>query len=215
MTVNSGECEMNSCIYIVEDDEAVRDSLALLLESEGLQVETFATGDAFLDAWNPEMAGCLVLDIRMPGSDGLDVQRILNERGSLLPIIFVTGHGDVPLAVDAMKHGAVDFVQKPYREEELLDKIKAALAEDSQHRDSLRERHEILERIESLTPREREVMDRIVNGEANKVIAAELGISQRTVEIHRSRVLHKMGTHSVAPLVRMVLAARDETGPVG
>ncbi|MFE8071911.1 response regulator FixJ [Marinobacteraceae bacterium S3BR75-40.1] len=201
--------DMSQTVYVVEDDEAVRDSLTLLLESEGLRVETFATGNDFLEAWNEDMAGCIVLDIRMPGLDGMEVQSALNEHNSLLPIIFVTGHGDVPLAVEAMKHGAVDFVQKPYREEALLDKVKSALEQDEEQRRSLGERNEIVRKIESLTPREREIMDRMVEGQANKVIAIELDISQRTVEIHRSRVMHKMGTHSLAHLVRMVMSVKD------
>ncbi len=140
---------------------------------------------------------------------GAKLQKKLNERHSILPIIFVTGHGDVPMAVDAMKEGAVDFIQKPYREEALLEKIEVALAEDREQRKSLGEQQEILKRIKTLTPRESEIMERMIAGQANKVIAIELEISQRTVEIHRSRVMHKMGTHSLAHLVRMVLSVKD------
>ncbi|KPP97922.1 response regulator FixJ [Marinobacter sp. HL-58] len=196
-------------VYVVEDDEAVRDSLELLLKSDGKPVRTYDNANAFLKDYSDKMAGCIVLDIRMPGMDGMELQKKLNEKHSILPIIFVTGHGDVPMAVDAMKEGAVDFIQKPYREEALLQKIEAALEQDREQRKTLGEKQEILRRVKSLTPREHEIMDRMIAGQANKVIAIELEISQRTVEIHRSRVMHKMGTHSLAHLVRMVLSVKD------
>ncbi|NMT63354.1 response regulator FixJ [Marinobacter orientalis] len=196
-------------VYVVEDDEAVRDSLELLLKSDGKSVSTYENANAFLKDYSDKMAGCIVLDIRMPGMDGMELQKKLNEKHSILPIIFVTGHGDVPMAVDAMKEGAVDFIQKPYREEALLQKIEAALEQDREQRKTLGEKQEILRRVKSLTPREHEIMDRMIAGQANKVIAIELEISQRTVEIHRSRVMHKMGTHSLAHLVRMVLSVKD------
>ena len=196
-------------VYVVEDDEAVRDSLELLLKSDGKPVKTYDNANAFLKDYSEKMAGCIVLDIRMPGMDGMELQKKLNEKHSILPIIFVTGHGDVPMAVDAMKEGAVDFIQKPYREEALLQKIEAALEQDKEQRKTLGEKQEILRRVKSLTPREHEIMDRMIAGQANKGIAIELEISQRTVEIHRSRVMHKMGTHSLAHLVRMVLSVKD------
>lgn len=196
-------------VYVVEDDEAVRDSLELLLKSDGKPVKTYDNANAFLKDYSEKMVGCIVLDIRMPGMDGMELQKKLNEKHSILPIIFVTGHGDVPMAVDAMKEGAVDFIQKPYREEALLEKIDAALAQDLEQRKTLGEKQEILRRVKSLTPREHEIMDRMIEGQANKVIAIELEISQRTVEIHRSRVMHKMGTHSLAHLVRMILSVKD------
>ena len=196
-------------VYVVEDDEAVRDSLELLLKSDGKPVKTYDNANAFLKDYSETMAGCIVLDIRMPGMDGMELQKKLNEKHSILPIIFVTGHGDVPMAVDAMKEGAVDFIQKPYREEALLQKIEAALEQDREQRKTLGDKQEILRRVKSLTPREHEIMDRMIAGPANKVIAIELEISQRTVEIHRSRVMHKMGTHSLAHLVRMVLSVKD------
>jgi FixJ family two-component response regulator len=201
-------------VYLVEDDEAVRESLQLVLESVGRSVQPYSSAAQFLEHWNPEMAGCLVLDIRMPGMNGMELQRKLNELNCMLPIIFVTGHGDVPMAVEAMQQGAVDFVQKPYREQELLDKIDNALALDAQNRESLQQRQEILARIESLTPRERDVMDLMIVGKANKVIAIDLDISQRTVEIHRARVMEKLHANSLAHLVRMALAANpDWTSP--
>jgi FixJ family two-component response regulator len=201
--------DIQQTVYVVEDDEAVRDSLELLLKSDGKPVKTYESATAFLKDYSDKMAGCIVLDIRMPGMDGMELQKKLNEKHSILPIIFVTGHGDVPMAVDAMKEGAVDFIQKPYREEALLEKIEAALKQDLEQRKSLDEKQEIIRRIKSLTPREHEIMDRMIAGQSNKVIAIELEISQRTVEIHRSRVMHKMGTHSLAHLVRMVLSVKD------
>ncbi len=201
--------EIQQTVYVVEDDEAVRDSLDLLLKSDGKLVKAYESAVAFLRDYSDKMAGCIVLDIRMPGMDGMELQKKLNDKHSILPIIFVTGHGDVPMAVDAMKEGAVDFIQKPYREEALLEKIEAALEQDLEQRKTLDEKQEIIRRIKSLTPREHEIMDRMIAGQANKVIAIELEISQRTVEIHRSRVMHKMGTHSLAHLVRMVLSVKN------
>ena len=201
--------DIQQTVFVVEDDEAVRDSLELLLKSDGKPVKTYESATAFLKDYSDKMAGCIVLDIRMPGMDGMELQKKLNEKHSILPIIFVTGHGDVPMAVDAMKEGAVDFIQKPYREEALLEKIEAALKQELEQRKSLDEKQEIIRRVKSLTPREHEIMDRMIAGQANKVIAIELEISQRTVEIHRSRVMHKMGTHSLAHLVRMVLSVKD------
>ncbi len=196
-------------VYVIEDDEAVRDSLRLMLESLGQQVEVFARADEFLGAYDDDMAGCIVLDIRMPGMNGMELQRKLNGMNSILPIIFVTGHGDVPMAVEAMQQGAVDFIQKPYREQELLDKIQQAITQDAENRDELKEVQVIRERFDVLTPREKEVMAMMVDGKANKVIAIDLDISQRTVEIHRARVMEKMGAKSLAQLVRMSMVLRD------
>jgi FixJ family two-component response regulator len=196
-------------VYIVDDDEAVRESLALLLDSMDQNCQSFNSAADFLDAYNSDMTGCLVLDIRMPGMNGLELQKQLNVQGSILPIIFVTGHGDVPMAVEAMQHGAVDFIQKPYREQDLLDKINMAIVLDEGNRQALEHRHKIIERLSNLTPREKEVMEMMVNGKANKVIAIDLGISQRTVEIHRARVMEKMETNSLAHLVKMVVAVEN------
>jgi two-component system, LuxR family, response regulator FixJ len=193
-------------VYVVEDDDAVRDSLQLVLESVGHRVVPFSSANAFLDAYDADMAGCLVLDIRMPGMNGMELQRKLNERNSILPIIFVTGHGDVPMAVEAMQQGAVDFVQKPYREQELLEKIARAFVLDKENREGLLQRQAIASRLQSLTPRELDVLRLMIEGKANKVIAIDLDISQRTVEIHRARVMEKLEAHSLAHLVRMVMA---------
>jgi two-component system, LuxR family, response regulator FixJ len=192
-------------IFVVDDDSAVRDSLKLLLRSVGQAVETYGSGQEFLDGYNDDRAGCLVLDIRMPGMSGLELQQKLNERHSILPIIFITGHGDVPMAVEAMQAGAVDFIQKPFRDQDLIDRINQALEKDNNNRAALGERNDIRRRLETLTPREREVLDLVVHGKANKVIAGDLKLSQRTVEIHRARVMEKMQASSLAHLVRMVL----------
>jgi two-component system, LuxR family, response regulator FixJ len=192
-------------IFVVDDDAAVRDALKLLLRSVGQAVETFGSAQEFLEAYSEDRPGCLVLDIRMPGMSGLELQQRLNEKHSILPIIFITGHGDVPMAVEAMQAGAVDFIQKPFRDQDLIDRINQALEKDGSNRAALGERNDIRRRLETLTPREREVLDLVVHGKANKVIAGDLKLSQRTVEIHRARVMEKMQASSLAHLVRMVL----------
>lgn len=192
-------------IFVVDDDSAVRDALKLLLRSVGQAVETYGAGQEFLESYSEDRPGCLVLDIRMPGMSGLELQQKLNEKHSILPIIFITGHGDVPMAVEAMQAGAVDFIQKPFRDQDLIDRINQALEKDLSNRAALGERNDIRRRLETLTPREREVLDLVVHGKANKVIAGDLKLSQRTVEIHRARVMEKMQASSLAHLVRMVL----------
>jgi two-component system, LuxR family, response regulator FixJ len=190
-------------VYIVDDDHAVRDSLSLMFTSVGLPNETFESASAFLETYRPERIGCLVADIRMPGMSGLELQQLLNERNIELPIIFITGHGDVPMAVGAMQAGAVDFLTKPFRNKDLLERVEKALGEAQQgFRDQLKVR-DVRHRHASLTPREAEVMDLVVAGLANKVIAMDLGVSQRTVELHRARVMQKMSARSLAELVRL------------
>lgn len=191
-------------VYIVDDDSAVRDALRLLMKSVGLACETFASAPDFLARYDERCYGCLIADVRMPQISGLELQKILNERGASLPIIFVTGHGDVPKAVDAMQGGALDFIQKPFGDEELLARVEAALKLAEEQRATALESARIRKCIDSLTPREREVMDKVVTGRSNKVIAFDLGVSQRTVELHRARVMQKMGTRSLAELVHMI-----------
>ncbi|MEX2479476.1 MAG: response regulator transcription factor [Gammaproteobacteria bacterium] len=191
-------------VFIIDDDAAVRQSLALLIRSMALPVASFESAQDFLDRSDPAQPGCLVLDIRMPGMSGLALQDELRQRGFLLPVIFITGHGDVAMAVRAMKHGAVDFIEKPFNDQILLERINQALELDLQRRQADAERSDIERRIETLSPREREVMARIVAGQANKVIAIELGLSERTVEIHRAKVMSKSGAQSLAELVSMV-----------
>jgi two-component system response regulator FixJ len=181
--------------------------MELLMRSVGLKYEIFHSGDEFLSGYSSDRAGCLVLDIRMPGLGGLELQEKLNDMGSTLPVIFITGHGDVPMAVEAMQKGAVDFIQKPFRDQDLLDRVGEALATDQERRTERQEHAEVQSRINKLTKREREVLDLVVTGKPNKVIAYELGVSQRTVEIHRARVMEKMQARSLADLVRMHMAA--------
>ena len=192
-------------VTVVDDDEAVRSSLRLLLKSVGLEVRTLASAAEFLQAFDAQQPGCLVLDVRMPGMSGLELQDALNLRGAILPVIFITGHGDVPMAVEAMQHGAFDFLQKPFRDQDLLDRIQRALTLDRENRTELLQKDRIRSRLESLTPREREVLELMTRGRPNKLMAADLGLSQRTIEIHRARVMEKMNASSLAQLVRMTL----------
>jgi len=192
-----------SIVYVVDDDDSMRRALSLLLSTVGYETAAFARPGEFLSFLKPDDPGCLVLDIRMPEMSGLEVQLQLNKMGCMLPIIFVTGHGDVPMAVQAMKAGAFEFIQKPFRDQDLLDKINDALRHDAENRKNVARRAEVLRRLESLTPRERQVMDLVVEGGANKVIAIDLGLSERTVEIHRAKVMEKMGARSVAHLVKL------------
>ena len=177
------------------------------MDSVNLSHEIFASADEFLEKIGDQRPGCLVLDIRMPGLGGLELQEELIKRGNTLPIIFITGHGDVPMAVDAMQKGAVDFIQKPFDDQELLDRIREALATDEERSEEQQHHAEVAGRLERLTNREREVFDLVVTGKPNKVIAYELGVSQRTVEIHRARVMEKMQARSLADLVKMHMTA--------
>jgi FixJ family two-component response regulator len=192
-------------VFIVDDDAAVRDALKFLMRSVGHPVETFVSALDFLEAYRDDRPGCLVLDVRMPGMSGLELLEKLVERRAIIPIIFITGHGDVPMAVEAMQAGAMDFIQKPFRDQDLLDRINQALEKNAAMRTLLGEKNKIRERLATLTPREREVMDLVVLGKANKFIAGDLDLSQRTVEIHRARVMEKMQAASLAHLVRMVI----------
>lgn len=195
--------ELNPVVYVVDDDEAILDSLRLLLKSAGLEASTYTNATDFLNAFDAGRHGCLLADIRMPGMSGLELQEELNRKGIDIPTIFITGHGDVPMAVKAMKSGALDFIQKPFRDEDLLKRIHDALNMDLERLNERRSTLEVTQRFETLTPRETEVMRKVVEGCANKVIAFDLGVSQRTVELHRARVMHKMGVRSLAELVRM------------
>jgi len=195
--------DTSQTVYIVDDDPAIQIAMQALLESVELRHEIFASADDFLQDEEQHRSGCLVLDIRMPGLGGLELQDELIERGSALPIIFITGHGDVPMAVEAMQKGAVDFIQKPFRDQELLDRIQDALLTDRERRKIRQQEEKVAGRLQRLTKREREVFDLVVTGKPNKVIAYDLDVSQRTVEIHRARVMEKMEARSLADLVRM------------
>jgi FixJ family two-component response regulator len=195
----------STTIFVVDDDDGVRTSLGILLESAGYRPVPFASAAEFLAQYDPARAGCLLLDMRMPGMSGMDLLQELSRRGAFLPVIFITGHGDVPMAVEAMKSGAFDFLQKPFSPRDLLERLGRALAADAEARQALLLTDELNRRHSTLTPREKEVMGLIVAGLANKVIAMDLKLSERTVEIHRARVMEKMATRSVAHLVRMAL----------
>jgi two-component system, LuxR family, response regulator FixJ len=203
--------DVTPTVFVVDDDEAVRGSLRLLFKSVGLPMQPFASAQDFLAAYDAQHPGCLVLDIRMPGMSGLDLQERLSLSGAIIPIIFITGHGDVPMAVQAMRHGAFDFLQKPFRDQDLIDRVQRAFDKDSANRLHLSKRDRIRERFESLTAREREVLRLVTGGRANKVIAGNLGVSHRTIEIHRARVMEKMEAHSLAELVRMTIEI-DQAG---
>ena len=196
-------------VFIVDDDEPVRSALRLLMKSVGHEAKTFATGDEFLISCSSGVSGCLILDIRMPGMSGLDLQEKLQQQGVNIPIIFITGHGDVPMAVQAMKHGAMEFLQKPFREQDLVDLVNQALEQNENSHELALQRTEIEPRIAKLTARERQIMDMIVQGNANKVIAIDLGVSQRTVETHRTRIMRKMQAKSLAELVQMAVRVQD------
>lgn len=194
-------------VFIVDDDPSIRFAMQALMDSVDIAHEIYESGDVFLEEVDHHRAGCLVLDIRMPGLGGLELQEELLRRDSALPIIFITGHGDVPMAVEAMQKGAVDFIQKPFRDQELLDRIRDALKTDHERREEQQKHALVQERLDRLTNREREVFDLVVTGKPNKVIAYELGVSQRTVEIHRARVMEKMQARSLADLVKMHMTA--------
>lgn len=196
-------------VFIVDDEEAVRDSLQWLLESSGLSVALFDSAEAFLSSYKPDQPGCLVVDVRMPGMSGLELQERLVEQHYSIPVIFITGHGDVPMAVQAVKHGAVDFLEKPFNDKELLQIIQRCLEQDRQHRERKQLSDNTSHRLASLTPREREVMQLVVAGKLNKLIADQLNISIKTVEAHRAKVMEKAGVNSLAELVQLVMSSRE------
>jgi FixJ family two-component response regulator len=195
--------EKTATVFVVDDDESVRDSLRSLIRSAGLSVETFGSAQQFLASARSDEPSCLVLDVRLPGLNGLDLQRRLAETNIETPIIFITGHGDIPMSVRAMKAGAVEFLTKPFRDEDLLDAIQQALELDRVTRRQQAQLADVHDRYESLTPREREIMGLVVSGKLNKQVAAQLGLSEITVKVHRGQIMHKMQADSFADLVRM------------
>jgi FixJ family two-component response regulator len=190
-------------VFVVDDDVRVLKALSRLLRSANLNPVTFASPQQFLNRFDPKVPGCLVLDVDMPGLDGLELQQALVAKRSDLPIIFLTGHGDIPMSVRAMKHGAIDFLTKPVRKEDLLQAIRLALETDHVNRQARAEFNDIRQRLATLTPREREVLEHVLLGQLNKQIAADLGASETTIKIHRGRVMEKMNAHSLAELVRL------------
>jgi FixJ family two-component response regulator len=191
-------------VFVVDDDPSVRSSLKFLLSSVGLQVESFESAETFLQRKPPDAPSCLVLDVRLRGLSGLDFQRELAARNIRIPIVFVTGHGDIPMSVRAMKAGAIEFLTKPYRDQDLLDAVRIALERDRARRGQEKDLTDLQQRFDSLTPREQEVISKVVSGMLNKQIAGELGTAENTVKVHRSRAMEKMNAQSFADLVRMI-----------
>ena len=202
--------ESEPVVFVVDDDRSIREATQSLLASVGLRVETFVTAQEFLGAKRPDAPSCLVLDVRLPGLSGLDLQRELAAAGTPVPIVFITGHGDIPMSVQAMKAGAVEFLTKPFRDQQLLDAIQQAIERDRVERRRRTEVVELRRRFESLTPREREVMEHVIAGKLNKQIAFDLGVSEKMVKVHRGRVMEKMRAGSLAELVRLA----DEGGVI-
>ena len=190
-------------VFVIDDDESIREALKSLIRSVGLSVETFASAQEFLQSPRPDVPSCLILDVRMPGLSGLDLQRDLTEANIHIPIIFITGHGDIPMSVRAMKAGAVEFLTKPFRDQDLLDAIQQALERDRQVRSQQADTADLRNRYNSLTPRETEVFALVVKGMLNKQIALQLGTSEITIKLHRRQVMEKMHASSLADLVRM------------
>jgi RNA polymerase sigma factor (sigma-70 family) len=196
--------EPDSIVFVVDDDPSIRRAIKRLIESVGLYVELFGSAAEFAQSSHPDVASCLILDIRLPGISGLDLQRKLAEAKTLIPIIFISAHGDVPMTVRAMKAGAIEFLTKPFRDQDLLDAVQVALERDRARRQREGENVTLRERFESLSPREREVVAMVVSGMLNKQIAAEIGTTENTVKVHRSRAMEKMQAQSLADLVKMV-----------
>jgi len=197
-------------VFIVDDDPAVRDALSWMIGTLQHPVEAFESAQDFLDAYKPEKSGCLVLDVRLPGMSGLQLQQKLKQENIQLPVIIITGHGDVPMAVRAMQAGAINFFEKPFRDQEVLDCIQDALQQDTELRENTESHKEVLDRINTLTPREKELMKLMVKGDANKVIASSCGISVKTVEVHRARIMSKMRARSLPALVRDAMSVEGK-----
>lgn len=198
-------------VFIVDDDEAVRESLGWLISSVGFKVEAFASAQAFLDSYQPGRPGCLLVDVRMPGMSGLDLQKHLAQQPLCLPVIIITGHGDVQMAVRAMKDGAFDFIEKPFNDQVMLDLVNKAVRECERRRNTHHERQSVQALVDRLTPRERQVMDMIVAGQTNKQIAHGLDISEKTVEAHRAKVMEKLEAASLAELIRKMMPLNTQT----
>lgn len=202
---------MNSCVYIVDDDEAIRDSLGWLLQSRGVANQSFASAEAFLEAWHRGLTGCILLDIRMDGMGGIELFERLLERDCRLPVIFLTGHGDVPMAVSTLKNGAFDFVEKPCNDNELVDRVIEAIKLDAKQREAVASTDSIRSLLKQLTTRERQVMNLVLEGKMNKVIADELHVSIRTVEVYRSSLFEKMQVRTAVELAQKCAALKDVT----
>ena len=191
-------------VYIVDDDPAIRDSLTWLFGSVNLQIAAYADGAQFLEAWMPDMRGCAIIDIRMPGISGIELFEALRKKGAALPVVFLTAHGDIHLAVRAMKDGAFDFVEKPFNQQELLEVVQKAIRAEAEARSMHEQKAEIEGRVAALTSREREVLERVVRGESNRGMAAALGLSEKTIEFHRAKMMEKMAAGTLAELIMMI-----------
>jgi two-component system, LuxR family, response regulator FixJ len=213
MRTSKTTSEPSQTVFVVDDDEGMRKGLRFLLESTGYDVETLDSAQAFLDFYRPSMRGCVLLDVRMPGMSGLELQEHLRSENIAIPVIIVTAHANVPMAVDAMQNGAFDFIEKPFEGSVLLGRVRQAIAHDARHQVQDKQRETSSKRLNSLTPREREVMNLVVHGLLNKQIAGELGISMKTVENHRAKVMEKMKAESLAQLVRMTMTLVDDEVP--
>ncbi len=200
---------MRESVFLVDDDADVRDAVRFLLATEGLHVQAFSSPAEILEFITPEHGGCLLLDVRLPEMNGLELQEALRHRGIQLPIVFISGHGDIPMAVRAINAGALDFVEKPFNDDLLLEKVNNALEISRTNREHEGSRRDIEDRVASLTPREREVMEGILQGKLNKVIAYDLGVSVRTVEVHRAHVLEKLAARNTSDMVRLVLSTES------
>lgn len=205
--MNSGLVH-GSVVYIVDDDEAIRDALSWLFQSRGVTTQCFSSAEDFMEIWTPQCSGCLVLDIRMEGMTGLELFDRMGEMGARLPVIFLTGHGDVPMAVSALKKGARDFVEKPFNDNELVDKVIEALAWEAERLANAADAASLAQRLDSLTLRERQVMEKVLAGKLNKVIADDLGITMRTVEVHRAHLFEKMGVKTAVELAQLLSSRR-------
>jgi len=194
-------------VFVVDDNDAFRDTLSLLFETVNIKVKTYPSAKEFLNDYNPDQRGCLVLDIRMPEMSGLELQKKLNELQCRLPIIIITGHADVAIAIEAMKMGAFDFIQKPFRDQTLIDSVNKAVEENEKTWQQLIKTADIQERLNSLTPREHQVLEGIIAGKTNKVIAKEMGLSPKTTDFHRCNIMEKMGVNSAVQLTKMVIKA--------
>lgn len=201
-------------VFIVDDDTNIRNATAALIQSVGLPLVAFSTSQEFLEKYDPRQPGCLILDVRMPGMSGLELQQRLNDLGRPLAIIMITGHADVPMTVRGIKAGAVDFLEKPFNDQVLLERVQLALELNRKHRQQQVERDAVAERLAELTPRERQVLDLIVSGETNKAIALQLKISRKTLDIHRANVMRKMKAESIAQLVHMALLGQTPDHPL-
>ena len=200
----------DATVFIVDDDQAVARSLRWLIETVRLKVETFASAQAFLDGYDASKPGCLVLDVRMPGMSGLELQERLAASRIQVPIIFITGHGDVQMAVRAVQAGAFDFIEKPFNDQDLLDRVQRAIAHDAMQRGREQQRQQLRDRFDALTAREREVLDLVVQGQSNKAVANALGLSAKTVEFHRAKVMEKLQVRSLADLVKLAMLNTGE-----